>query len=346
MKIIFLNLYSGKVERGAESFAHELAERFKKEHQVLFLKGNSDQVPTHQFSGNTFQKWFNLKRWFLDTASRHIFIFSVSQLLFIWRERPDWVIPMNGFWQVLLLKLLQPIRGYKILITGHSGPGWDERWNLYLHPNVFVATTQPALEWAKKTCSWTHVKLIPYGIDPGMFHPGIEPGNKLKLNFERPVFLCPSALVAYKRIDLSIKAVSELDKGSLIVLGKGPLKKKLKNFGKNLLGKRFVLDSVSYSQMPTMYSMADVVTLPSDPQENSPMVYVEALASGKPIVATDAPRVRWALEDSAIYVDPTDIKSYAQALEKALHIKVSPHKALEKFLWENVLIQYESILKS
>src|SRR5690606_11826382 len=102
--------------------------------------------------GNLFQKWFNRKRWFVDEAGLEILKFSLSHIKTIWKEKPDWVIPMNGFWQLLILKCIQPVLGYKILITGHSGPGWDERWNLYLKPDVFVASTGPAAEWAKSVC--------------------------------------------------------------------------------------------------------------------------------------------------------------------------------------------------
>lgn len=343
MKLIFLNLYSGNVERGAESFAHELARRLAEKHQVIFIKGESAIVSQHQFNGNVWQRWFNRKRWFVDPAGLAILWFTWNHLRQVWRERPDWVIPMNGFWQVLLLKFIQPLVGFKILITGHSGPGWDERWNLYLKPNIFVATTQPTLEWAQATCPWTRSTLIPYGIAPGEFFPG----EKIKsMKLERPIFLCPSALVEYKRVDLAIRAVADLKNGSLLVVGRGPLAKDLKKLGKRLLGNRFELTSVPYHRMPALYAMSDVVTLPSRPQENSPMVFVEALAAGKPVVATDAPRVRWALESAGWYVDPTHTKLYAKALKAAASTPVTTQKPLTKFLWSSVIKKYERILNS
>lgn len=348
MHIVFLNLYSGSVERGAESFAHALAGKLEDQgHRVTFVKGGGDQIPVDGFRGSLLQKI--LKRFFLDRAGRAVLGFSLKQVRQIWRGDFDVIIPMNGFWQVLILKFLQPFKRYKIIITGHSGPGWDERWNLYLKPDVFVASTGPMLEWAKRTCGWTKVVLIPYGIDEDWGKVVLV--RKLESTIENsvkklkgPIILCPSALVPYKRVDLAIRAVAKLRQGSLVVVGKGELEGELQKLGKDLLPGRFLLTSVSYEQMPLLYQRADLVTLPSSPQENSPMVFVEALVCGKKVVATDAPRVRWALEDAGFYVDPENIEEYASTIQTALKTKIDTSKALEKFLWENVIGEYEKIL--
>lgn len=346
MKIVFLNLYSGKIERGAESQAHQLAEQLREKYKVTFLKGNSAKVSQHQFAGNLFQRWFNRKRWFVDEAGLAILGFTLKQIPILLKQKPDWVIPMNGFWQVLLLKLLQPFVGWKILIVGHSGPGWDERWNLYLKPTVFVASTKPTLEWARSICTWTTSVLIPYGINPEDFK-ATRSNRTVFKPLKNPIVLCPSALVDYKRVDLAIQAVAKTKDLSLVVLGKGPLKKELQQLGKKLLGNdRFLLTSLSYDQMPSAYTQADVITLPSSPQENSPMVYVEALAAGKPVVATDAPRVKWTLESHGMYVDPTNIDQYTVALTTASLQKQDKPRALDKFTWLKVKKQYTKVLES
>lgn len=370
MKILFLNLYSGAVERGAESFAHSLAAKLEERgHRVDFVKGGGDQIPADGFRGSIFSKL--LKRLFLDRAGRAVLKYSISQIGLIWQSDFEVIIPMNGFWQVLILKLMQPLKRFRIIITGHSGPGWDERWNLYLKPDVFVASTGPMEEWAKRTCSWTKVVLIPYGIDRdwseffrcgscqslspvGDPHScGSQRGSSSNCHpldafdkLPKPIILCPCALVPYKRVDLAIRAVAKLEQGSLVVVGKGELEKELKKLGEKLLPGRFLLTSVPYMQMPAVYKKSDLVTLPSSPQENSPMVFVEALVCGKIVVATDAPRVRWALEEAGFYVDPQKLSEYADTLMQALQADINTSAPLDKFLWVNVLSQYETILES
>ena len=337
MKIAFLNIYSGVNNRGAESFAHELAIRLGEKHQMKFYRGADYGVKVIQPEHNVNNP---LKRLFLDPASLSVLQFTRKILPELHREKYDWIIPMNGFWQVFLCKTLHS----KILITGHSGPGWDERWNLYLKPDVFIATTEPTAKWAKKTCPWTRVEVIPYGIDIDTFFKA----KPVKLDLERPIILCPAAAVDYKRIDLAIRAVAKLEKGSLLHLGAGPKLEDIRKLGDSLLGKRFMTRSIDYKDMPSYYAAADIVTLPSSSQENSPMIFLESLAAGKVCVATDAPRPRWILGDAGVFVDPGNMEAYAKAIEVALSRKDNEviKRQAEKYSWEKIIEEYEKLLSA
>lgn len=361
MKIAFLNIYSGINRRGAEAFAHELGNRLSRKHRIVFFQAGKktpeQQMPVVQIKTSIAQPASSFpgslapklgKYLFLDAGSRSVLSFTKKVLRRVIEGGFDIVVPMNGFWQLLLLKLARPIGKYHILVTGHAGPGWDERFNLYLKPNVFIATTQPALEWARRACPWIRVELIPYGIEKETF----SKAEPVQLKQSRPVILCPSALVSYKRVDLAIKAVARLKKASLVILGKGELEDDLKALGRRMLGTRFLLTSVPYNKMPSYYSAADLVTLPSSPQENSPMVFLESLASGKVVVTTESPRNRWMLENAGVFCDPMDTDSYTKALKTGLRKRKENgktraiDKALEKFRWEKVLEKYESLLES
>ena len=328
MKIAFLNLYSGTNNRGAESFAHKLADKLAKNYQVDFFRGKDFGAPIIQPE----HKRTLLKLFFLDKASLSVLWFTLK--IFKDLKDYDWIIPMNGFWQVLLCKFLRS----KILITGHSGPGWDERWNLYLKPDVFVATTEPTAKWAKKTCPWAKIVTIPYGIDPIKTKP-------IKLDLEEPIILCPAAAVQYKRVELAIKAVAKMKKGSLLHLGDGPLIAELKTLGEKLLGKRFLSLIVKHEDVGGYYAASDIVTLPSTSQENSPMVFLEAMAAGKYTVTTAAPRSKWILGEAGVYVDPTNETEYAQALEITINKKDKTviEDQLKKYSWKIVLNQYKLI---
>jgi glycosyltransferase involved in cell wall biosynthesis len=361
MKIAFLNLYSGINQRGAESFTHKLANRLMEKHKVIFFQGgdklpnqkykvkkiqNSIRQPEEIFPQRFIKKLF--KYLFLDQGNISVLLFTLKSIPELIKQNCDVILPLNGFWQVLILKIIQPFYKFKIIITGHSGPGWDERWNLYLMPNVFIATTKPAFEWAKSACFWTRIELIPYGIDIKSFRDVKEADIKL----EKPIILCPSALVPYKRVNLAIRATAELKSASLLVLGEGRLREKIKDLGKKLLAARFLLTSVPYSEVASYYKAADIVTLPSAPQENSPMVFLESLAGGKIVVTTDTVRNRWLLEKAGFYCNPQDIDAYSQTLAFALKEKSSTatkkyfRKARAKFDWDKVLKQYLGILDS
>lgn len=351
IKIAFFNLYSGINNRGAESFVHELARLLAEKHQVDFYSGGVMSIKNVQniiLSTKITQPVHDLnilKLLFLDRASIAVLVFSLKAFLRLWRGNYDWIIPINGFWQVLLCKIINIFRGSKILITGHSGPGWDERWNLYLKPDVFAATTQPSAQWARKACPWTKVVTIPYGIDIETF----SKAKPVKLGLERPIILCPAAAVPYKRVDLAIRAVSKLKKGSLLHLGTGPLLGEIREIGERLLGKkRFLSQAVGYENMPEYYAACDIVTLPSSPQENSPMVFLEAMAAGKMTVTTDAPRPRWILGGAGIFIDPENTSAYAKALGEALSKKDEEivKRQAEKYAWARILTEYDKLISS
>lgn len=335
MKIAFLNLYSGINNRGAESFSHELANRLRKNHEVKILRGVDYKTPIFQptHTGSI------LKLLFLDRAALSVLIFTLKIFSELWRGNYDWLVPMNGFWQVLLCKL---VFKSKILITGHSGPGWDEKWNLWFKPDVFVATTEPTAKWAKKISPWTKVVTIPYGIDIEKF----AKAKPVSLNLEGPIILCPAASVEYKRVDLTIKAVAKMNNASLLYLGSGPLLPELKVSGEKSLGNRFLNLAVPYEEMPKYYAACDLVTLPSSSQENSPMVFLEAMAAGKLTVTTDTSRARWILGEAGVFVDPADVSAYSRALEEALRIndlkRVSSQA--DKYSWNKIIIDYDRLL--
>lgn len=313
MKIAFLNIYRNN-NRGAESFTEDLAKFLSAKNEVAWFGPDKNTWIVQPV-----EKTNLLKRFFLDPASLSVLVFTLKLLPKLIKENPDVVIPMNGFWQLLLVKLL----GKKTIVTGHSGPFWDERWNLYLKPDVFVATTEPTAAWAKKTCPWAKVVTIPYGIDIEKF----KTAKPVKLNLTRPIILCPAAAVPYKRVHLAKQAVSHLHKGTLLHIGQGA------NF------------TVPHVQMPKYYAACDAVTLPSSSQENSPMVFLEAMAAGKTTVTTDTPRTRWILGDAGIFVDPENIEDYSQALEKRIDKKIIAEQA-KKYSWVKIIKEYEELLVS
>lgn len=335
MRIAFLNLYSGTNERGAESFAHKLGLLLiGRGHQVDFYTGRRAGAEIVQPEHNVKNP---LKRFFLDPASLSVLFFTLKIFPQLWKKKYTWIVPMNGFWQVLLCKFIVKS---KILITGHSGPGWDEKWNLWLKPDIFVATTEPTAQWAKKTSPWTTIVTIPYGIEIAVF----ANARPAKVRLEKPVILCPAAAVPYKRVELAIKAVAQLKNGSLLHLGTGPDLPKLQALGKKLLRKRFLSREVSYAEIPDYYATCDLVTLPSSSQENSPMVFLEAMAAGKMTVTTDTPRARWILGSTGIFVDPTDTGEYVKALETGLRSQKDTTTEVQRFNWDKVVRDYEEVL--
>ena len=104
-----------------------------------------------------------------------------------------------------------------------------------------------------------------------------------------PVILAIGRLVRQKRFDLLIRAfrevLSELD-ARLIIAGEGPERESLQRLAKDLgIGEKISL--VGFQANPYAFlSKADVFVLSSS-YEGLPMVLLEALACGTPVISTD-----------------------------------------------------------
>jgi len=84
----------------------------------------------------------------------------------------------------------------------------------------------------------------------------------------------------------------------------------------------FFCGMVSYRDMPRLFALADVFTLPSMPRrwwrEQFGYVLVEALASGVPVVATATGAIPEVVGEAGIIVPPADHRALADALWSVL----------------------------
>ncbi|MFZ5932931.1 MAG: glycosyltransferase family 4 protein [Patescibacteria group bacterium] len=349
MKIAFLNMYNGLVDRGAETFVKEVAERLSKKHEVsVFQSGEAlgsesfrvERIPLEVDLSRTGRNI--LSYLFFDYANRKIFTFFLKAARQIIREKFDVVIPINGGFMPAIVRLATWLSGGKMVISGQAGMGWDERNNLWCFPDVFVALSSLAKAWAKRINPFVKVVRIPNGVDTTKFSPM---GEKLKTSLKKPIVLCVGALTKAKRIDLTIKAVSLLERASLLVVGDGELRSEINSLGRRLLGSRFELIKLPHEEMPKAYRVANVFTLASEPFHAFEIVLVEAMASGLSVVANKDDIRREIVGRAGVLVDAANIEAYAVAIENALRINWGkrPLRQANKFDWDKIAASYEKL---
>ena len=308
MKIVFLSRYQKTVERGAENFVTELSQKLSENNQVEVLSGTDSD--------------------------------SLNKIL---REKYDVVIPMNGRLQALKASLGRLRRGYKLLITGQSGIGRDDIWNIFIKPDIFVALTDYQRMWAEHWTWGSKLVKIPNGVDLKKFTPS---GNKINLKLERPIILSVGVLTWYKYHDRLIQAAKLLRSGSVLIVGQGPDKERLQQLGRKLLGDRFAILNFSYQDMPKLYRSVDLFTLPSWDREAFGIVYLEAMASGLGVVAPDDLSRHEIVGNGGLFVDVSDSQKYAKVIDEALKTDWSKkaRSQAEKFSWDKIAKEYEKIM--
>ncbi|HEX8948357.1 MAG TPA: glycosyltransferase family 4 protein [Dissulfurispiraceae bacterium] len=134
---------------------------------------------------------------------------------------------------------------------------------------------------------------IPNGVDASRYDIAVDRAHKkkeLKITREGPVIGLGARLIKQKGISYLLKAMPELivrfPDITLLIAGEGDYGETLKKEAEELGVGRHTLFAGSRTDMPELLKVLDLYVLPTL-GEGLPMVLLEAMAAGCPIIATD-----------------------------------------------------------
>jgi glycosyltransferase involved in cell wall biosynthesis len=215
---------------------------------------------------------------------------------------------------------------------------------------------------------WQDVVQIPNGVDTGMFQPGLD-GTSVRrqhgIQDDEHVVLFVGALDRahhFKGVPTLLRALSRLadPKTVLVLVGEGDLEDRLVQISAELgvsERTRFV-GMKSHTELARYYAAADVVVLPSLPPESFGMVLIEAMACGKPVIASNLPGVRSVVLDGhdGLLADPGDVDDLSEKMRELLGNrrlreemgKRGRSKVEQEYAWPKIIPRlvevYESVL--
>jgi glycosyltransferase involved in cell wall biosynthesis len=355
IKLLLIVPRFGTVNRGVESFAKELVSRLdKNQFDLTVLSGNHDEIVENVSLVKKkciFREQLKfIDRFYLVTLFLRVFGFGSSSeiesftlclnsIRFFWKKDFDIVIPIGGSWTYRFSNFFYTKA--KIISIGHAGPVLSDI-NM---SDIFIALTPYDKEIARKLNPEKTVHVIPNGVDFQKFNSN---SIGIKLNDSQVVILCAAALVPEKRHDLLFNAVLNLpDNVVVLCVGSGPNYEILKSHPLYLKG-RVSFENVEYEEMPAIYKCADIFSLAS-PDETFGIVFIEAVASGLPVVANQAERQKFVVGPCGVLCDVYDENLYSLALRKVMGMRISKRvkdSHLKTFDWNHVIKEYELILKT
>jgi teichuronic acid biosynthesis glycosyltransferase TuaC len=184
-------------------------------------------------------------------------------------------------------------------------------------------------EMRERVLSWgidpARVEVVSNGVDTSRFAPADRTSAREALGVpaEGHVIVCVSRLSHEKGIDTLVDAVAKIDDAllSVYVVGDGAERAALsERVAKAGIERRFTFAGTRpHDEIPRWLAAADVVALPSR-TEGMPNAVLEALASGRPVVASAVGGTRELIDQPSLgrLVPPENPDALAAALQEAI----------------------------
>jgi glycosyltransferase involved in cell wall biosynthesis len=158
---------------------------------------------------------------------------------------------------------------------------------------VVFTEEQRAAVTARYRLDPARVAVVPNGVDPAFFAAAAGPAGKERPPGARPRLLFAGRLSVQKNIPLLLHALAGVSgRFDTVIAGDGELGPALRATAARL-GLRNVrfCGRADGAALRDLYRAADVLVLPSE-REGMPLVVLEAMAMGLPVVGTDIPGIR------------------------------------------------------
>lgn len=360
LRVAFVMPGVGIYERGAEIFIVELAEALRARHGFdieIFCRGDC-RLPHRRIAALPRDtRWVKalygatrlgrkaLDTLFLDPLNLEWDTAALASLPGLWRGGHDAVVMEGGLVGAWGCRLLRLARHTPWIDIAHGNSAKWEGAFARQRPDRVVAFTEAAAAMLRERAPRARTQVIAHGVDLERFRPDIP---AVELALQRPIVLAAGAVDPHKSIDLAVEAVARLGRGSLVVLGDGESAPAVDRLAAARLGpSRYLRRRVPRAEIAAWYTAADVFTLPSI-TESFGLVYLEALASGRPCVATNDPVRREVVGDAGVCCDVTSIEIYAAALDEALRTSWGerPRHQAARFPFTATVDAYAAMLRA
>jgi glycosyltransferase involved in cell wall biosynthesis len=225
-----------------------------------------------------------------------------------------------------------------------------------------ITVSRKTMEYVLKLgADMSKTSVMHNGVDTTFFHPmnREESRDKLGLPKNKTVILTIRRLVYKNGLDTFIESASLLTRDYphllFIVIGKGPNRKLIEkrvrelDIDDNVRLTGFVPEKL----LPLYYNAADYFVIPSSSGEGLPLVLLEAMACGLPVIATTVGGTPEIVKDmkNGVLVPPRNPKALAETISKFLSNKElglaigeeARNTVEDRFTWEENVRRLQNV---
>jgi glycosyltransferase involved in cell wall biosynthesis len=228
---------------------------------------------------------------------------------------------------------------------------WIEKYNMKNADCAVAVSDEIRDVLVRKGLGKELIPVIPYGVDHLMYRKTESQKLKSKLGLDSFTIGYTGRFVKEKGIIDLLQAVSRINnKFSLLLIGSGKLRHKIKVEGKRLglLEKIKIVDSVSSSQVPYYLNCMDCLVLPSLTtkkwKEQFGRVLTEAMSCETPVIGSDSGEIPNVISDCGLVFKEGDVEDLSSKIKLLINnsglreelAKKGRQRVLEKFTQEKV----------
>lgn len=362
MRILFLNQFFFPYFAGTEKHMYEVGKRLAKEHEVMVLTARLKGTPAEEMiSGmHIVRTPATVCDWAPHPIPPPVPIMPrLADDVKKYAAKADLVHIHNRFifgpkYGSIIKKL-----GKKLCITLHNarpqgidffsdlcGQFYDDLFGKRLMRKCdgIIGVSRNTLETTLPEDYQGKTTVIYNGVDGKLFRPKRSSKWKERIGSDKQIVLTNARLVPQKGVKYLVKAMAGVKDAMLVVLGRGILKNELEEMArKRGVDTLFITEYITEASLVDLYAAADVFVLPSL-FEPMPLVLLEAMACGKPIVATAVGGIPELIEDgkNGLLVPPADPAALRKNISVLLSDKYERRrmgkenrkKVVQRFTWD------------
>ena len=230
---------------------------------------------------------------------------------------------------------------------------------LFKRAGYLASNNQALLDEVSYPGLKTPMEMITNGVSLETFGAGNGPAMRKKFNIssDEKVVLFIGWMIKRKGVDYLLKGWSKLkgEKRKLLLVGEGPDQDEFEKLAEDLGIKEQVIFAGKSlpTEIPSVLAAADIFILPSL-AEGMPNVVMEAMAAGKPVVATRVQGTPQLMGDMGILIDSKNSEQITKALQELIDnpekcssfAKGGKQRIINLGLtWKNSAENYEEIYK-
>ena len=270
---------------------------------------------------------------------------------------------LKEIWQIPFIQMFHTLGQMKHRIAGSSFPSTRTREELRIteRADAIIAATpaeRSQLRWLYRA-DRRKIHIVPPGVDTDRFQPlPTKPArNKLDVPIYAKVLLFVGRIEPLKAVDDILRALARIrvlrpdlfrDLRFLIAGGNKPELHPLRQLSKSLAIRENetvkYLGPLPQSELPTAYAATDLVIMPSD-YESFGMVALEALASGRPVIATQVGGLAHLVEDglTGLHIPTREPEILAERIiellshpEQVAAMGRAAAKSAQRYSWQSI----------